>query len=369
MERARRPVREPGEQQPARPPDPLGPPGPGVRNVRVIWGPLVQEVQLQDMTVGQAYRVLQAPFNIQAGVEVRVNGEPCDSERQLEAGDTLEFVHKPGEKGARASGPEVHICGDTVSLREGGKELASVGIRPFASVLTQVSDHCLGDELLPRGVRYWYRRGDTLALAVEVPPHTRTVRWLDPGSKRPFGRGASYGDYFIAFPYVVLLLVFHGGTLAPFHQLFYRRAPLDAGEELLLPNLYNVAKGYQQRCWVCLQHLNVDLEPLSWAQRVDAIVDHVFTAAFNRSSEEHEGNSYWQSTKSLDPRVSSIAAWHEASREDPLFPLEVAWKSAGVTMREELHGMLDQFAPARRVQSAADFAGLVTAAQALEERT
>ena len=58
-------------------------------------------------------------------------------------------------------------------------------------------------------------------------------------------------------------------------QCFYRVSPLAAtSDELLLPNLYNVAKAYDQDCWVCLLNMEESLRPLSWSGKVDAIWNH-----------------------------------------------------------------------------------------------
>ena len=160
-----------------------------------------------------------------------------------------------------------------------------------------------------------------------------------------------------------MLLVFRGGLLTGLQQLYYRREPLDSTQasrqELLLPNLLNVAEGYGQRCWVCLQ--NLEIKPSApWATKIDAIIDHVFSAAFNRSSEVHEGNSYWGAMKSLDPRLESIEAWEQASKENPLFVLDVPWKAADTTVGAELQSMLDQVLSLPSLETATELAGLIT---------
>jgi hypothetical protein len=142
-------------------------------------------------------------------------------------------------------------------------------------------------------------------------------------------------------------------------QLYYRTESLDAGEELNLPNLYNVAKGYKQRCWVCLEQLD-DLSELSWPLKVSRIVDHVFSAAFNRSSEEHEGNSYWTRQQSVDPRVASMKAWEEASREDRRVGLAVPWEPAGTTASAELRKMLNNVVRTKQIRSSGELAALIS---------
>ena len=264
---------------------------------------------------------------------------------------------------------ELRITGDRVVVWQGGAATADVPVEQLVRAIHAAGAPSakpeakteVAAEVIPRSVRIWERRRDATAVAVELPPQTRRVRWLSDGSKVPFGRKARYDSYFVAFPYVVLLLVFRGGSLTGLQQLYYRTAPLGIGgdDALLLPNLYNVAQGYGQRCWLCLQHAP-DVTGLAWQEKLDAIVEHTFAAAFNRSSEMHEGNSYWTPEEAVDPRVAGMKAWHEATRENPRFPLEVAWKPAETTARGELLRMLEQVVAAPVLQDATALASLLT---------
>ena len=267
-----------------------------------------------------------------------------------------------------ASSPELRIRGDRVSVRQGRKVLVEAPLDGFMKSLVRASDRDLEPDVLPRGARLWWRRGDAVAVAVEVGPQARTVRWLADDSEVPFGRGARYRDAFLSFPYIVLLLVFRGGALTGLQQLYYRNDSLDAGGELLLPNLYNVAEGYGQRCWLCLQNLRDVGRLPSWSSKIAAVGDHVFSAAFNQSSEMHEGNSYWGAMKTLDPRVKSVEAWEAATRENAWFALDVKWRPAGVTASVELRSMLDCVVAPSNLANATDLAGLVAGAGRKQRR-
>lgn len=70
-------------------------------SVQVIWGAMAESVDLGDFTVGEAFRMLQAPFNIAPAVNALVNGMPVDGEHRLTSGDVLEFARPAGEKGLR----------------------------------------------------------------------------------------------------------------------------------------------------------------------------------------------------------------------------------------------------------------------------
>ncbi len=254
---------------------------------------------------------------------------------------------------------DVRIVGERVVVRQNGVT-AEHSLAAVVRELLRLAHREPSCPVLPAGVRKWMERGDTTAVAVELPPQARMVRWLADGSRAPFGRGARYERYFVSFPYVELLLVFRQGGLTGYQQLYYRTAPLDEGEELLLPNLFNVANGYDQQCWLCLANLR-DVSRLAWPAKLQAVVEHVFGAAFNRSSEVHERNSLWGAmvAAKLDPRVASIEAWQEATRANPRFALEVPWKPANTTVTAELHRMLDQVAGPITIDDAEDLGAVV----------
>ncbi|MBW2243327.1 MAG: hypothetical protein JRH01_15175 [Deltaproteobacteria bacterium] len=264
--------------------------------------------------------------------------------------------------------PELRIIGDAAHVRLGRKKLASV---PLADFIRGVAEASPGEAavLLPPGVRLVKRRGQAIALALELAPQARTVRWLADDSEAPFGKDARYRDAYLAFPYVVVLLVLHGARLTGQQQLYYRRAPLEGPDDpLLLPNLFNVAEGYGQRCWLCLQNVQIE-SGWSLARSVTTAIEHIFGAAFNRSSEVHEGNSYWGTMQRLDARVASVEAWEEATRADRFFPLEVEWRDAGTSAATELDRMLNEVERGLPdAPDANDLAGLVTRADARRRR-
>lgn len=258
---------------------------------------------------------------------------------------------------------EIRVVGNRVSLSDGNGVAIEAPLPKVIDEILRARGHRPSCPVLPAGVRMWIERHDVTAVAVESPPQARNVRWLSSDSGSPYGRGATYRRYFLAFPYIILLLIFRRGSLTGHQQLYYRTAPLDAGGDLLLPNLYNVARGYGQRCWVCLANLR-DVTPLSWPGKIRAVQEHVFNAAFNRSSEEHEGNSYYEPKNGgIDSRVETVDAWQEATRQNPRFALDVPWKPANTTVTKELDAMLDAVMPRLEVRSADDLRGVLTRAR------
>jgi sulfur carrier protein ThiS len=102
MERLRRRSRpEEPTEAPGVPPQALAAAAAG-GSVDVIWGSLSESLELAEMTVGEVFRMLQAPFNIAPAVAALVNGDPVDAEHRLRPGDELEFTRPAGEKGGGA---------------------------------------------------------------------------------------------------------------------------------------------------------------------------------------------------------------------------------------------------------------------------
>ena len=86
-----------------RPRPPEGPEGPGTpaapAGVRITWGPTVDDMAVQGMTVRAVYQLLQAPFNIAPQVTALVDGRTVDGDHRLAAGEALEFIRHAAEKG------------------------------------------------------------------------------------------------------------------------------------------------------------------------------------------------------------------------------------------------------------------------------
>lgn len=243
----------------------------------------------------------------------------------------------------------IEIAGDRVLCKQNGRQVLSAPLQDFLRHLAQQSDEPAVPEPIPEGVRYVRRRGAATALVMEEKPQLRVVSWLAEHSPRAYGPKAAYRKARLAFPYVVIIVVLQDGALTGYQQCFYRTAPLSRlTDPLFYPNLPNVAEGYKQDCWLCLANLRQDMSRLSLEAKVQQIRTHFWAASFNRSSEEHEGMSYWQAmrTMNLDPRLQNLIAWEQASKEEPLFPLSVAWKPVGKTVAGVVEEMLSAVAPA-----------------------
>lgn len=213
----------------------------------------------------------------------------------------------------------------------------------------------LTEEPLRECVRWRVECNSWLVYILELKPALRWIRWIDPSSPIPFGTEATYRDFRLATPYVILKVPFQQGKVASRCEVFYRNEPIvDLDSELFWCNLLNVSpNAYGCTAWFCTQYLGTQLEkasrrrakPRTESQQLDAVLAHLWGGGFNRSSEHHEGKSCFSKAAEdkLDARVRDVEGWQRASVEDPNFVLKVRWKPTGLTVRKLISSQLASF--------------------------
>jgi len=234
------------------------------------------------------------------------------------------------------------------------KVLLQAKLPDFLNSISQIQDRVAFPDGSPMcdGIRFFTSRGNATVAVIEFEPQVRAVHWIDTDCLKPFGEGSRYRKVRLSFPYMVMVVLFVEGRLSGSQQLFYRREPISTDQDLLdYPNLLNTAKGYGNLCWLCLAQMS-HVGALSWNKKIEAVVQHFWEAGFNLSSEYHEGMSYFQKMKDLDPRLKSIAEWEKATQEDPLFMIKIPWKSTGMTIREVIDSMLGKVCAPKKGQTA-----------------
>ena len=90
------------DPEPAAPPPPEPAPSTTPRTVEVSWGLASEHVDLQGMSIAEAFQLVQPAFNLAPDAVGVVNGSPVSAEYRLAAGDRLEFVRLAGHKGGMA---------------------------------------------------------------------------------------------------------------------------------------------------------------------------------------------------------------------------------------------------------------------------
>jgi hypothetical protein len=175
--------------------------------------------------------------------------------------------------------------------------------------------------LLPPGIRWLCRQKDLLNLVVEHPPQCRTLRvsWGKKGED-------DYHPYHLAFPYIIYVLTFYRDGFEEM-KMFFRNSSLSSPTDTLyhtnLPNVRGEPGHYgSQR--VCLRYRPELLEGVPLAEAVPDLIEFFWSTGFNQDI----ANSAFGRAMARDPRLASLEAWETASREDPLFVLEVDWEPA-----------------------------------------
>jgi hypothetical protein len=199
----------------------------------------------------------------------------------------------------------------------------------------------------PAGVRLIDSAGPITIWVYEIAPCVRSLKWIADGSPTKFGKGTVYRSVRIGLPYVVVLAAFEHGVLSDYNECFFRNKPLeDEDDELLYPALLNCSKftpnDGKPLSWICTQKL--DRAPIlveknarrRMSTGLKCLVQCLFEAGFNYSSEHHEGTSWFTESTKVDKRVSTVDRWQEATTKDPLFAVEVPWLKTKMTLRQTI---------------------------------
>lgn len=233
--------------------------------------------------------------------------------------------------------------------------------------------------VLPAGTKLLYTRGNSTIWVHETPPAIYGLKWIAPDSPVQFGAGTKYRIIRIGLPYVIVFCVFGVDPRGrPFltsrNECFFRTAPLSDAEtdELLYPALLNCSKFPTEDpnplAWICTEHLDTTslLRIESTNQRMresfKALMKCLLDSGFNRSSEGHEGASWFSETlkQGVDARIGSIERWQEETSRDPLFVLDVPWLKTGRTVAQMVERIFRlNHSPRAGIRSSADIARII----------
>jgi len=207
-----------------------------------------------------------------------------------------------------------------------------------------------GTTILPDGVKAVMSKDSVTVWVYESPPQVHRLRWIANDSPVPCGHGTTYREVRIALPYLIVLAVFVGADrgrpqLSGYNECFFRNEPLKGFHDpLCYPALLNCSRFLRGQgkplSWICTARLQRTPKmnspvPDERMQASFAALRHcLLETAFNRSSERHEGSSWFDASRSIDPRIQTIEAWEEASAQDPLFVLDVPWINTGHTLQQ-----------------------------------
>jgi hypothetical protein len=171
---------------------------------------------------------------------------------------------------------------------------------------------------LPKGTRFFVKKGKMTVFVIEEPPQTRTLKMMDEAGQKSV-------SYQLSFPHVVFFVVLRGRKSDKMHVLF-RKKPLRSLEDTLqCPALPNIHEDFQ----VCFAP--------------SASKDSLAVMA-----EESIGN-FWGGRFLLTDAASNMRkqitldAWVEGSKKDSLFGLSFDWRNTSVTVASMLKQITRDF--------------------------
>jgi hypothetical protein len=273
------------------------------------------------------------------------------------------FAHRASEKGA------ITIDNDTVTVTSPEGTQVTTKLRDFLRLL---APHRIdtGDIVLPMGTRSFCTRGQYSVLIHETRPRVCNFKWIDEKSPVPFGPGAVYRTARIALPYVLVYAVLEPGRrkmyrLSDVNECFFSNEPLSSlDQKLCYPALLNCSRydppEGRPLAWICTQHLRRP-ERKKGASRnqllhleLIALLKCLYETGFNYSSEHHETESWFTASQKADRRIASVAAWEQATLDDPLCALDISWLPANLTAGEIMERIFTNVGAADQPISSAD---------------
>jgi hypothetical protein len=207
----------------------------------------------------------------------------------------------------------------------------------------------LNGTALPDGVKFVEWREPFMIVVHQLPPLARQVRWIADDSPSEYGPGTTYRRVRLSLPYAITFAVYFqcgdGLFLAGNNELYFRNEPLRSkSDSLAYPALLNISKieaGKRTRAWICTQHLQ-NRPGIDWSQQLCALLEHTWNGAFNRSSEHHEGSSWYTASKGVHCDLHPVERWEQASSANDAFGLTVPWKPAAHSVGQIIDQLVEE---------------------------
>ena len=315
------------------------------KDVNIQSGIYAETLPVAGSSVGEVRRKFRDRFDIDPDAVAIVDGKQAGEDAILKAGESLLFVRHAGEKGST-----VTLEGETATVKLDCADGATTKTMPIKTLLQRCGSQAFstGDSILPEGVRSVLSRGQTTIWIYEQPPGVRQLSWSE--SHRGAGE---YRQVRIALPYLIIVAVFqlHIGDnphLSVLNEAFFRNAPLKSlDDELFYTALPNCLRRDKPGT---LDSSSMPLSQICLAGTVDPpssmgkggrfrFLFGELHRSFLESGFNTDGghmNSYLRAAvlEKIDPRIETIEEWEKNTSEDPLFVLDVKWKTTGHSIRK-----------------------------------
>jgi hypothetical protein len=343
------------------------------KNVTVQSGPYCEELPVAGMSVGEVRKRFADKLDIAKQSASIVSGSPVDENYTLKVGEQLSFIHQAGEKGVQT----ITIEGDWAIAKSPEGQTKKMEVAKMMQRATPRMD--TGPCILPDGVKAVMSRGPITLWFWEKAPSVQNLKWIAADSPGHYGTRdgtrATYRKVRIALPYLIIIAAFSMGPDGMPNGLgqnecFFRNEPLKSiNDELCFPALLNCSKWSDEAeshalSWICTQHLKPN--PLMHSENpgdrfiggFEAVRYCLLETGFNRSSENHEGNSWFKYSavdQKIDPRIATVERWEAETKKDPLFAVEVPWIKSHRSVKDMAERCFRRFrAPDQSVKTSND---------------
>lgn len=203
---------------------------------------------------------------------------------------------------------EVRIIGEAVSLVE-TNVVRTVKLTDWMEALA--ARNPISSGIMPKGTRFFVRKAEHTVIVVEQEPAVRRIEWNLSGEAENFWQ--------LAFPYVEFVFTSSAQGVIVDGEVFYRNSPIQSMDDTLCwPNLGNI---YTNVCKICTEGMQMDGDlTIPMVTRLEDFISAFWASKFN-------ADLLWAFNfyRRVDKRLDGLDAWQRATRENPLFPLEISW--------------------------------------------
>lgn len=353
--------------------------GPGTGpTVHLSSGPYDEHLPVGNMSVGEIRRRFGDRFDVDPESQAVLDGENVSDDVVVRPGQALRFVRQSGEKGNENLQSMIQFLGDGPFGRRKRRRVESGSVTiegteatalspegnsatmPLEKLLAQLTPQGTGtgEIILPDGVKGISGNGRVTVWIHETPPSVHLLRWIAADSPAPYGSDADYRTVRLSLPYLIIFCVFEPGpggvpVLGDTNECFFRNAPLKSfKDELHYPALLNCSRfdppNGRPLSWICTQYLKRDRELMTakdpserFRRSFTALKHCLLETGFNYSSEHHEISSWFSESRGVDPRISTVEAWEQASAKDPLFALDVPWLPTNHSVKQAVERIFE----------------------------
>jgi len=207
----------------------------------------------------------------------------------------------------------------------------------------------LNGTALVDGTKFVEWRDPFLLMVHQLPWQVRSLQWIANDSPAEFGPETTYRRVRLSLPYAITFAVFFCRNdqlhLTDANEFYFRNGPLTSKDDRLgYPGLLNISRipgPTREKAWICTQYLK-RAPGMSWTQQLTMLLDHTWNGGFNKSSEHHEGDSWYKLSADVHPELHPVEAWEAATTKNEAYGVSVDWKEAPLSVGELIDSILEE---------------------------